>query len=117
MIAALFVETNGVYFNLPNIDPWDKRRDARTYAGPWPVIAHPPCDRWCQMAPVNQARYGHQIGADDGKFAAALNAVRTWGGVLEHPAFSLRRPHWTLSRRAQSSATIARAPENQRRTF
>ena len=43
MIAALFVETGGVYFGLPNVDPWDEERDARLYDGPWPVVAHPPC--------------------------------------------------------------------------
>ena len=37
MIAALYVETNGCYFNLPGVDPWDITRDARTYAGPHPV--------------------------------------------------------------------------------
>jgi hypothetical protein len=29
MVAALFVETNGVYFGLPDVDPWDRHRDAR----------------------------------------------------------------------------------------
>ncbi len=50
MIAALFVQTGGVYFGLPNVDPWDVKRDARQYAGPWPVVAHPPCSRWCRLA-------------------------------------------------------------------
>jgi hypothetical protein len=27
MIAALFVETNGCYFGLPEVDPWDIGRD------------------------------------------------------------------------------------------
>lgn len=89
MIAALFVETNGCYFGLPDVDPWDEKRDARLYDGPWPVVAHPPCQRWCQMAPVNQARYGQPIGEDDGCFKSALASVRKWGGVLEHPAVSL----------------------------
>jgi len=88
-VAALFVAKGGVYFGLPGVDPWPLERDARTYAGPHPVVAHPPCDRWCQMAPVNQARYGHKVGDDGGCFAAALAAVRTWGGVLEHPAATL----------------------------
>jgi hypothetical protein len=43
MIAALYVEKNGCYFNLPGVDPWDVKRDARLYDGPYPVIAHPPC--------------------------------------------------------------------------
>jgi hypothetical protein len=89
VIAALYVEAGGCYFGLPDVDPWDEERDARLYAGPWPVVAHPPCGRWCQMAPVNQARYGQAIGDDGGCFAAALEAVRKWGGVLEHPALSL----------------------------
>jgi hypothetical protein len=102
MTAALFVESGGVYYGLPDVDPWDKDRDARLYAGPWPVVAHPPCDRWCQMAPINQARYGHKIGDDGGCFAAALAAVRAWGGVLEHPAFTLAWPAFELARPPRS---------------
>lgn len=98
MIAALFVETNGCYFGLPNVDPWDRARDARLYDGPHPVVAHLPCDRWCQMAPVNQARYGHAIGDDDGCFASALASVRRWRGVLEHPAVSIAWWHFDLPR-------------------
>lgn len=89
MIAALYVERGGCYFGLPDVDPWDEARDARLYAGPWPVVAHPPCARWCQLAHVVQARYGHRVGDDGGTFAAALAAVHRWGGVLEHPAESM----------------------------
>ena len=46
MVAALYVERDGAYYGLDNVDPWDAERDARTYAGPWPVVAHPPCERW-----------------------------------------------------------------------
>ncbi len=86
MIAALYVETNGAYFGLPDVDPWDIHRDARLYAGPHPVIAHPPCHRWHQLSAVNNKRWGYVINDDDGCFAAALAAVREYGGVLEHPA-------------------------------
>ena len=41
-VAALFVETGGAYFGVPGVDPWDVPRDARKYAGPYPVVAHPP---------------------------------------------------------------------------
>ena len=44
-IAALYVETDGCYFGLDGVDPWDAERDAREYAGPHPVVAHPPCKR------------------------------------------------------------------------
>jgi hypothetical protein len=86
MIAALYVERGGVYYGLPDVDPWDEERDARKYAGPWPVVAHPPCERWSQLARLCLVRYGYKIGDDHGTFAAALASVRRWGGVLEHPA-------------------------------
>lgn len=89
MIAALFVATDGAYFGLPNVEPWDEHRDARLYAGPWPVVAHPPCSRWCRLAGLVEARWGHKRGEDGGCFAAALRAVRAFGGVLEHPAYSV----------------------------
>ena len=99
MIAALLVATDGAYFGVPDVDPWDERRDARLYAGPHPVVAHPPCSTWCQVAHVNQKRYGHRVGDDGGCFASALANVRRVGGVLEHPAesyawreFGLLRP-------------------------
>ena len=89
MIAALFVESGGVYYGLPNVDPWDENRDARTYPGPRPVIAHPPCDRWCRYwSGGPSARERKILGNDNGCFAAAIRSVRKWGGVLEHPEAS-----------------------------
>lgn len=87
-VAALYVETNGCYFGLPSVDPWDEARDARLYRGPHPVVAHPPCQRWGAMAIVNYARWGgehNRPGNDGGCFEASLAAVRRYGGVLEHP--------------------------------
>jgi len=88
-IAALYVETDGCYFGLDGVEPWDIKRDARTYDGPHPVVAHPPCKRWGRMARMMYATHGHEHlrpGNDGGCFKAALDAVRKWGGVLEHPA-------------------------------
>lgn len=85
-IAALYVATGGCYFGLAGVDPWDAARDARLYAGPHPVVAHPPCERWGRYwggAPSTWPRL--TLGDDGGCFAAALAAVRRWGGVLEHP--------------------------------
>jgi hypothetical protein len=72
MIAALYVETGGCY------------------AGPHPVAAHPPCQRWGRFW-HGSTRKPHQfrLGEDGGCFAAALTSVRNYGGVLEHPADSL----------------------------
>lgn len=96
MIAALFVQKGGSYFGHEAIDPWDEARDARRYEGPHPVIAHPPCSRWCRLAGLVEARWGHRRGDDGGCFASALAAVRRFGGVLEHPAWSLAWPAFDL---------------------
>lgn len=89
MIAALFVETGGAYFGLAGVEPWDASRDARTYAGPHKVIAHPPCQRWGRFWHGSTRKpHQYELGADDGCFAAALASVRRFGGVLEHPADS-----------------------------
>lgn len=104
MIAAPFVENDGVYFNLPNVDPWGVARDARNYNGIHPVVAHPPCFLWVNMAAVNWKRYEREKpawypgGSDGGCFAAALAAVRRCDGVLEHPAFSHAWAHFDLPR-------------------
>lgn len=99
MVAALFVERDGAYYGLPDVDPWGGRsfndgyeidRDARDYRGPHPVVAHPPCERWGKFARGSTRKPGqYQVGEDGGCFAAALTAVRHYGGVLEHPALSL----------------------------
>lgn len=98
MIAALYVHSGGAYTGLSDVDPWGTDRDARLYAGPHPVVAHPPCSSWCQIAHVNEARYGHKVGDDGGCFVSALGAVRLWGGVLEHPANSYAWPAFGLPR-------------------
>ena len=90
-IAALFVETGGCYFGMPNVDPWDQARDARLYSDDYPVVAHPPCQLWGRFAHVNFARWGgehNRPGNDQGCFKSALHSVIRCGGVLEHPAFS-----------------------------
>jgi len=111
MIAALFVSANGPYFGLDNVDPWDAERDARQYSGPYPVVAHPPCQRWGKMwagSPKHIARTGKRKikGDDGGCFKAALAAVRQFGGVLEHPYGSHAWPHFGLKRPPRSGGWI-----------
>lgn len=102
-VAALYVQTNGVYYGLDGVECWDEKRDARLYAGPWPVVAHPPCSRWCQLAYINQKRYGHKVGDDGGCFAHAFDDVRRYGGVLEHPAFSYAWKEFRIQRPQRGS--------------
>lgn len=87
-VAALFVDPLGCYAGLDGVEIWDETRDARLYPGPWPVVAHPPCARWCRLAGLVEARWGHRRGEDEGCFASALASVRRWSGVLEHPAYT-----------------------------
>jgi hypothetical protein len=84
-VAALFVSEEGPYAEDPRFDAWGLSRDARSYAGPDPVVAHPPCERWGRMAKGSPTHQRFEIGDDGGCFKAALEAVRRYGGVLEHP--------------------------------
>jgi hypothetical protein len=80
MIAALYVREDGPYARLP-VDLWGVVRDARTFDGPGPVIAHPPCGAW--------GRYFRWYkGNDKDCGPIAVCQVRKFGGVLEHPAES-----------------------------
>ena len=101
-VAALFVQDGGSYFGLPYVDPWPESRDARSYPGPLPVVAHPPCQRWGNFwfgCPLTVKRTGilKKLGDDGGCFEAALSAVRRWGGVLEHPWLSRAWPAFMLN--------------------
>jgi hypothetical protein len=101
-VAALFVEAGGCYYGLDGVEPWDEARDARKYFGPHPVVAHPPCQRWGKLwagQPLHIKRTGQRKvkGDDGGCFAHALWAVRTFGGIIEHPWRSHAWPHFGLN--------------------
>lgn len=101
-VAALFVDPSGPYPGLVGAEHcWDAERDAMTYVGPHPVVAHPPCQLWVNFAALNFKRYGgehNRPGNDGGKFAFALSVVRAFGGVLEHPAASKAWAEYNLAR-------------------
>lgn len=99
MIAALFVLKDGPYFGVRGVSPWGKFKDARDYPGPYPVVAHPPCQRWGKYwrgGPNSKKQL--KKGDDGGCFESALADVRQWGGVLEHPAHSRAWPHFGLTK-------------------
>ena len=83
-VSVLFLTDQSVYKTLPGCDCWDKKRDARRYAGNNVVIAHPPCRTWGNLktvatkAPPDEHALGN----------FAVEQVRRCGGVLEHPAGS-----------------------------
>lgn len=113
-VAALYVDPRGPYPKMAGVECWDEQRDARLYSGPHPVVAHPPCARWCRLAKFVESRHGYRVGDDGGCFESALRAVRTWGGVLEHPAWSLAWDRFGLPRPRQGK--IQRAPKAWIRT-
>jgi hypothetical protein len=80
-VAALYIDPRGPYPKMAGVDCWDATRDARLYDGPHPVVAHPPCGPWSAFKHLNR----HQT-----KDCAirAVEQVRAFGGVLEHPANS-----------------------------
>jgi hypothetical protein len=78
-VAVLWVHRRTVYYRLwPGVELWGRKRDARLYAGPWPVICHPPCGPWGVLA----WNCRHQS-KEDGIIAMRL--VHKWGGVVEQP--------------------------------
>lgn len=99
-VSALYVDPRGPYPKLV-ADWWDEKRDARNYAGPNPVVAHPPCQLWGPFAAGNFRRWGgehNRPGNDGGCFAAALASVFRFGGVLEHPAKTRAWEHFSLAK-------------------
>lgn len=78
-VAALFVRPNSPYYEL-GCDCYDIKRDALTWLGGSPLVAHPPCRSWSQLSHMAKPR--------DGEYELApwaFDQVRRHGGVVEHP--------------------------------
>lgn len=82
-VAVLFARADSNYKAMPGCDVFDIERDARTFAGGMPVVAHPPCRAWGRMRQFANPRKDEKELA---RFAVAY--IRRFGGVLEHPAES-----------------------------
>lgn len=86
-VAVLFARADSVYKSLPGCDVFDIERDARSFSGNMPVIAHPPCRAWGQLRALANPRQDEKALA-----IFAIEQVRRCGGVLEHPARSTLWP-------------------------
>ena len=82
-IAVLFARADSIYKTLTGCDVYDIERDARTWPGGCPVVAHPPCRAWGRLRHFAKPRHDER---DLGLWA--VDRVRKYGGVLEHPASS-----------------------------
>ena len=83
-IAVLCAGSPSAYDNMPAVDVYNKRRDARTFPGGSPIVAHPPCRSWSAFC-------GHQAKPEaDERYLGiwCVEQVRKWGGILEQPAHS-----------------------------
>lgn len=110
-VAALYVATGGAYYGLPGVVPWDEARDARLFNGRCPVVAHPPCERWGRYwSGGPSAKERRKKGDDGGCFASALESVRRWGGVLEHPEASHAWDHFGLMRPPKTGGWVRNVP-------
>lgn len=78
-VAVLFARRDSVYKTLLGCDVYDIDRDARTFRG-CSVVAHPPCRGWGKLYYFAKPAPGE---LDLGPFA--VDQVRRFGGVLEHP--------------------------------
>lgn len=100
-VAVLCVAKNSVYKQIPHCDVYDIDRDARTFPGGMPVVAHPPCRLW-------SAYCAHQAKSENPEAEKALGIwcvvqVNKFGGVVEQPAHSrlwdtcgLPKPGWAV---------------------
>ncbi len=82
-VAVLFARADSVYKTLIGCDVYDAERDALTFAGSAPVVAHPPCRAWSRLRTFAKPRAGEKELA-----LWAVDLVRRNGGVLEHPSGS-----------------------------
>lgn len=80
LVAALFVREDSIYLDILCVDAWTATRDAKKWPGGCPVVAHPPCRGWGNLSHFAKPAPGEK---DLGLWA--VEQVRRYGGVLEHP--------------------------------
>lgn len=90
MVSVLYVRADSVYKTL-GVDCWDIDRDARTWPGGNPIVAHPPCRAWGRLSWSAKPRPGEKELA-----IRAVEQIRKYGGVLEHPRASRLWPTMNL---------------------
>jgi hypothetical protein len=84
LVAVLCVSRSSVYKQIELADCYDIIRDANTFGGGMPVVAHPPCRAWSAFC-SHQAK--PKVGEKD-LAPMCVEWLKQCGGVLEHPAYS-----------------------------
>jgi hypothetical protein len=79
--AVLFAHRRSIYKTIAECDVYDIDRDARSFQGGLPVVAHPPCAHYCRLR-----HFAHDTPENDPELAVwAVEQVERCGGILEHP--------------------------------
>ena len=96
-VAILCASRKTAYREIPDLEIYDELRDARTFTGDMPVIAHPPCRRWTKFGmAMTKARFTRcgietpqdEIDAERDLGLWCARQVVKEGGILEQPAGS-----------------------------
>ena len=83
MIPVLFTQEKSNYDKIKLFDCYDIKRNALSFNGRVPLIAHPPCRKFSKLRGLSTAPLSEK------KLAFfALSKVRQFGGILEHPRSS-----------------------------
>ena len=82
-VAVLFARTDSNYKNIQGCDVWDEERNVLMWKGGLPVIAHPPCRAWGAFA-----MFAKPVDGEKELALFAVEKIRQFGGVLEHPKAS-----------------------------
>ena len=83
-ISILCADTNSNYKQIPNLDVWDRARNAYNFTGSNPVITHAPCSQWSRLRGL---AHENQLEKDLAFFC--LEKVKNNGGIFEHPEGSI----------------------------
>ena len=83
-VAILCTSFKTAYKSLEGVEVYDKRRDARTFPGGMPIVAHPPCRAWVRAigSPAKPEPGERELGV------WCCAQLRACGGVLEQPVNS-----------------------------
>ena len=95
-VTVLFAHADSEYKKMRGVEVYDAQRGAANWPGGTPVVAHPPCAQWGRL---------RELATPEAAAKAlgpwAVDQVRKWGGVLEHPAGSTLWQHCQLPQPGQ----------------
>jgi hypothetical protein len=93
-VAALCVSGRSIYKHTAGVLAFDRARDARTFQGGMPVIAHPPCRCWSKWLSHQAKPLDREGEMNLGVWC--VEQVIANGGCLEQPAHSRLFSHCNL---------------------